>query len=295
MAVVMGGSVGGRGVYACFRSINSVAVLSQVFSCEDIRDGREAVRGLVRGYVVDMRRIRQVRGLVLDVSRQRMRLVTARERLVQRRRLNDALVGELLMRGRHDAKSRRRLATRCAGCFHRPESIRVRHLLRAIDGRVARARGLLEPRLDDVALLFAHRDAALELLAHCGVLRHEAGGEAGEADVLDCEAACFSRRERRGAFLVRVCGAGVVLGEVELARSVARGGEAGRRGLFLDDDLWGRGISETARGDVSMLGFERETAAVAAVSRLTSLASLLSPTSLWDSCFLISAHGGSRR
>jgi hypothetical protein len=221
VAVVMGGGVGGRGVYARFRSVYSIAVLSQVFSCKHVRDGREAVRGLIRGYVVDMRRIRQVRGLILNVSRQRMRLVASCERLVQRRGLDDALVGELLMRGRHDAKSRRRLATRCAGCFHRPESAGVWHLLRAIEWRVAWARSLLEPRLDDMALLFAHGDAALELLAHCGVLRHEAGGEAGETDVLDCEAACFSRGERRGAFLVRVCGAGVVLGEVELARAVA--------------------------------------------------------------------------
>lgn len=202
-----------------------------------------------------MRRIREVRRLILNVSRQRMRLVTARERLVQRRGLDDALVGELLMRGRHDAKSGRSLASRCAGCLHSPECAGSGHLLRAIEGRVARSRGLLEPRLDDVALLFAHGDAALELLAHCRILRHEAGGEAGEADVLDGEAAGFSRGEGGGAFLVRVCGAGVVLGEVELARSVARGGEARRRGLFLDDDLGGRGISETERGDVSMLGF----------------------------------------
>lgn len=195
-----------------------------------------------------MRRIRQIRRLVLHVSCERVRLVTARERLVQRRRLDDALVGELLVRGRDDGQSGGRFAARCPGGFHGSEGAGAGHLLGAVDGRVAGAGGLLQPRLDDVTLLLADGDAALELLAHCGVLGHEAGGEAGEPDVLDGEAAGFARGERRGAFLVRVGGARVVLGEVEFARPVARRGEAGRGGLFLDDDLGRWGISDTARG-----------------------------------------------
>lgn len=95
-----------------------------------------------------------------------------------------------------------------------------------------------------MSLLFAHRDAALQLLAHRRVLRHEAGGETRQADVLDCQTAGFARGEGRGAFLVRGCGARVVLGEVEFAGAVARGGEAGGGGLFLHDDLWGRSVSE---------------------------------------------------
>lgn len=102
--------------------------------------------------------------------------MAAGEGLVERRGLDDALVGELLVRGRDDAEPGGSFAARGAGGFHGAEGSGAGHLFGAVDGRVAGAGGLLEPRFDDVALLLSDGDAALELLAHCGVLRHEAGG-----------------------------------------------------------------------------------------------------------------------
>jgi hypothetical protein len=85
-----------------------------------VGDRGKAVVGLVGGHVVDVRRAREVRGLVGDVPRQRVRIVPPRERLTERCRLDDSFVRELFVRRSHDAQTRRRAALAGeAGCLRR--------------------------------------------------------------------------------------------------------------------------------------------------------------------------------
>lgn len=78
---VVAGRLGGRG--------ETVA--------EDVADGRQPVVRLVGRHVVDVGCARQPRRLVRNVPRQRLGVVNAGKGLVQGRRLDDALGGELLV------------------------------------------------------------------------------------------------------------------------------------------------------------------------------------------------------
>lgn len=64
---------------------------------ENVADGRQSIIRLIGRYVVDVGRVGKPRRVVCDVSRQGLRVVHAREGLVERRRLDDALTSELLV------------------------------------------------------------------------------------------------------------------------------------------------------------------------------------------------------
>lgn len=86
----------------------SLTVGAEALPREHVRDGRQAVGRLVRRDVVDVRGVREVRVLVGDVARQRVRLVPSCEGLVEGGGLDDPLVRKLLVGRGHDAESRRR-------------------------------------------------------------------------------------------------------------------------------------------------------------------------------------------
>lgn len=75
---------------------------------EHVGNWGQTVVGLIGRYVVDMGCAREIRGLVGDVSRQRVGIMPTGERLAERRGLDHPLVGECLVRWGDDAESRRR-------------------------------------------------------------------------------------------------------------------------------------------------------------------------------------------
>lgn len=77
---------------------------------KNIGDGRQAVVRLIGRDMMNVRSPCEVRRLVGDVARQRVRVVSPCERLAERGRLNHSLVGELLVRRRDNAQARRRPA-----------------------------------------------------------------------------------------------------------------------------------------------------------------------------------------
>lgn len=160
----------------------------------NIGDRWQAVVGLICRYMVDVRGAGKVRGLVRDVPCQGVRVVSAGECLSERRGLDDALVGKLLVRRRNNGQAGL-IPTRQAGRLG--DEVVAVVVLRTVDGSIASlSRLLLQPRFDNVPLLFPHGHAALELLLHDRVLRHKAGREAGQANLLDAQATAFARRER---------------------------------------------------------------------------------------------------
>jgi hypothetical protein len=77
---------------------------------EHVGDRGQAVVGLISGHVVDVGCAREVGGLVGDVPGQRVGIMPSGKRLAEGRRLDNPLVGELLVRGSDDAEPWRRTA-----------------------------------------------------------------------------------------------------------------------------------------------------------------------------------------
>lgn len=97
----------------------------------------------------------------------------AGKRLINRGRLDDTLIGKLLVRGRGNGESRRRpLSSGARGCVHTAlERVGLRSrwliLLRGLSP-------ILLALLNDLSLPFPHVNAPLQLLPHSGVLGVEA-------------------------------------------------------------------------------------------------------------------------
>jgi hypothetical protein len=146
-----------------------------------IGDWGETIVRLICGYVMDVRRVGELGRLVRDMPRQGMGVVHAGKSLVEGRRLDDALVGELLMGGRHDGEPGRGLVS------SRHTGRLSGELVVLVTGAVALGRLLLQPLLDDMALLLLNPHATLELLLHNRVLGDEARRETGQANLLNAE------------------------------------------------------------------------------------------------------------
>lgn len=101
--------------------------------------------------MVDVRGARQVRGLVGNVASQGCRVLSAGEAVAQRGRLNNSLVGELLVGGRNNRQARGGLVSaRHTGRL----GSKPRH--RVLVGTVTFGRLLVKSGLDNVSLLFSH-------------------------------------------------------------------------------------------------------------------------------------------
>lgn len=197
---------------------------------EDVADGRQTVLRLVRGDVVNVGGVGKGVGLVRNVASQRSRVLASGEGVSQRRRLNDALVGERLGRGRQDGK----LCLVPAG-QSRGLGGELRHgVLASGIGAVALGR-LLHPLLNDHALLVSHAHTSLELLLHNRVLSNETGREAGQADLLDAQVVPSGHGPRR----LRGVGARVraLVGEIQLTGPVSSVRQVRGVGFLLNDDL----------------------------------------------------------
>lgn len=146
---------------------------------------------------MDVRGAGQVRGLVGDMSGHGSRVLSTSEAVTKRRRLDNSLVGELLVRGSNNREAWRGLVS-------------SRHARRLggelgdgiLVGAVAFGRLLVQSRFDNVSLLLSNRHTSLELLLHDGVLGDKARGETRNTDFLDTEAFAGGHRPRR-AGLVR--------------------------------------------------------------------------------------------
>jgi len=92
--------------------------MARQIAAEDVGERGQTVVCLVRGDVVDVRRVTQVRGLVSDMAGRRVRVVSPRERLAKGGGLDDPFVRKLLVRGCDDTQAWRRatLASQ-AWCF----------------------------------------------------------------------------------------------------------------------------------------------------------------------------------
>lgn len=215
---------------------------------------RQPVGRLLRGYMVDVRCARKIRGLVGDVPGERVRVVSAGEGLAKRSRLNDTLIGKVFVGRCHDAQSRRRLvASRHAG---RLCGELVHSLVLAGIWSVTLCRLLLQTSLNDLALLLPHAQTALQLLLHGGVLCDEAGRQTGEANLHDTESVSFARKSSR---LCSRAGQ-TTLGEIELSRSVAGRRDHWGTWFLLDDDPGGSGagyISTETFSDVRICATKR--------------------------------------
>lgn len=66
---------------------------------------------------MDMRSTRKVGWLVGDVTGHGSRMLTSCKAVAKRRRLDNSLVGKLLMRGRNDGEARGLISSRHAGCL----------------------------------------------------------------------------------------------------------------------------------------------------------------------------------
>lgn len=206
-------------------------------AAENVGEGGQTVGRLRRGNVVDVGGLTQSAGAVmLDGSggEGMFPRPQSRERLVHRRGLDDPVLRREGRGGRgRDGEAR-------GGAF-------------AAGGRGGRgapgfASAAFLPGGDDLALLVSDAEAALELLAHAGVVGLEARGEAGEADVMDGEAGGVAGGEGPGGgagglwAVVGEVGAGG--GEVEALGARAEGRGGGRLFLHLD----GRGAEAEADG-----------------------------------------------
>ncbi len=149
---------------------------------EDIRDGWQAVARLVRRDVMDVGCAREVRLLIGDMARRRLRVVPAGERLAQRSGLDDSFMRELLVRRCYDAQSRgsSTLLGKTGRLGRELSSVPV-----GVVRPVSLRRLLLQSLLNDLPLVVANRQATLELLLHDGILRDETGRKAGDTNFLD--------------------------------------------------------------------------------------------------------------
>lgn len=187
---------------------------------EDVRDwGQTVVRLGGRG-VVDLRRRgrQKLRRLAEVVAVGRRGLMPAAGKgLVERRRLDYPLVGELRGGGRHDGQAG-------GGCLHLRRRFRLEQVgfggLRAVGAFPLG--GFLQARLDDGALLVPDGDAALQLLAHGRVLGLEAGRQTCQADVLDGQVALAGG--------LRGAGGGCGGREIQLSRAMPGAGAGGGTG-----------------------------------------------------------------
>ena len=103
--------VGGRERTAALAGKHLVAArlgVARKALSEHVGNWGQTVVGLISRYVVDMGCAREIRGLVGDVSRQRVGIVPTGERLAERRGLDHSLMGECLVRWGDDAESRGR-------------------------------------------------------------------------------------------------------------------------------------------------------------------------------------------
>lgn len=227
------GVVGGREGCAAVAGVHGVLARVGVAGealAEDVGDGRQAVVGLVGSDVVDVRRRGEVGGLVGDVPGQGVGGVAAGEGLAERCGLDDAFVGELLVRGSHDAKP-----GRCAALPREAGRLCCKGTVLELVAAVTLGRLLLSPLLNDLLLMLPNVHAALDVLLHDGVPRHKARRQAREADLLDAESAvpCSQGSPRSaGSATDRV------LGQVQFPRAVASGGDVWGAGFLLHDDLW---------------------------------------------------------
>jgi hypothetical protein len=121
---------------------------------KDIADRWQSVGCWISRNVVDMRSVGQVRWLVGDVSGHRSRMLSPSKAVPKRRRLDNSLIGKLLMRRSNDRKARRGLvSSRHAGSFGGEWVVFVRS--------VSLGRLLVKSGLDDVSLLFSHWHTSL--------------------------------------------------------------------------------------------------------------------------------------
>jgi len=135
---------------------------------------------------VDMRSTRQVGWLVGDMSSHRSRVLSSSEAVTKRRRLNDSLIGELLMRRSNDGEARRCLVSS-------RHARRLGSKLRVVFvGSVSLGGLLVKSGFDDMSLLFSNRHASLQLLLHDRILRDKAGRKAGNANFLNSQAVSSS-------------------------------------------------------------------------------------------------------
>jgi hypothetical protein len=224
---------GGQGTMARTRVQRAVIRLrvSRKTLAKHVRDGGKAVGRLLGGNVVDMRRVGEVRGLVGDVSGQRV-VVSAGERLAEGSRLYDALVGKLLVRGCHNTQTRGGLVPSRHAWGLGGKLV----LVLAQVGAVSLGRLLVKSSLDNLALLLAHVHATLQLLLHDGVLGDETGRQTSQTNLLDTEAIPLAGESR-------CLGAGScasALGKIQLSWSMAGSLDYWGTGFLLDKDL-GRG------------------------------------------------------
>lgn len=160
---------------------------------EHIMDGWQAIICLISGDVVDVGGVGELRGLVGNVPRQRVRVVHAGEGLVEGSRLYHALTSKMLVGRRDDGKA--------WGCLVPPRHARsFGGKVVLVNWAVALGRLLLQSRFNDVALLLAHRHATLKLFLHNGVLSDEARRQARDANLLYPEV--ISRSKGPGASVV---------------------------------------------------------------------------------------------
>jgi hypothetical protein len=121
---------------------------------KDVADGRQAVVGLVSRHMVDVRSARQVGGLVGDVTSQGCRVLAASETVAEGSRLDDPLVGKLLVGRRNNGKAGRGLvsARHARGLCGELQM----EVLVFIGGSVTFSGLLVKPSLNQDALLVAH-------------------------------------------------------------------------------------------------------------------------------------------
>ena len=154
---------------------------------ENVCNGREAVIGLCSRDVVDMAHLAEARRTMLCVSGRR--LLSGSEAckcLVEGRRLNHSVIGELRGRRSSDGQARRRpFSSRCGRrpSLHAKECSILRPLGSFAVVRASRL-GALLPRLDNLPLLIPHVETPLQLLPHARVVRLEAGRQTRQPHVL---------------------------------------------------------------------------------------------------------------
>jgi hypothetical protein len=167
--------------------------------------------------------------------------MAASEALIERCGLNYSFICKLFMRWSYDTESWRSLPSRCSWCFHSSRSCHLT-FFRTFHWRISWLCGLLQPRLDNMSLLFSNRNATLQLLPHCWILRHKPWRKTRESNVLNSQPTAFPRRQwsvlRGGILRTRI-----ISRKVEFAGSVSRCRKIRGSGFFLDYDLWRNTIS----------------------------------------------------
>lgn len=153
-----------------------IALAAQGVGTEDVGERGQTVVGLRGWQLVHVRGCAQGRALVDHMAGQWLGLVAAGEGLVERGGLDDSLVGKLGGGRGHDGEAG---GSALAGLGH-PHGLGGLHAVRA--GVLG---GSLHALFDDGALLVPDGEAALQLLAHDGIVGLEAGRQAGQTDVLE--------------------------------------------------------------------------------------------------------------